>query len=337
MATASGQSSDQLFVRQGNKIRGPFSMAVLVSMKARGRLDATMQISCDRVNWVAARTLPELFGETDGCGSQLDGTSPVLEMPPTIPALHAVPSDGAGDPSLKCFYSIDGIVHGPVPLAALRQRAASGQLAPTDYVWIEGSPDWVPAISVPALCVPTHRQRTASLFRSNAVLLSCIGCIALLIVGLPTWYVFASSRQRQNEVEAQAKADKELHERNETRKKEEIARLERERDRLFAHERSLISERNQTQMQLETIRLSYTQLSVEKLRDEKVEARMDELTLQLAKQDRALADLREAQGRTQDELERQTDELERQTELQEEGNRTLKDINRTLRPKGFFD
>jgi hypothetical protein len=40
---------------------------------------------------------------------------------------------------------------GPLPFDDVRQMAASGQLAPTDAVFRQGSENWVPASSVPAL------------------------------------------------------------------------------------------------------------------------------------------------------------------------------------------
>lgn len=47
------------------------------------------------------------------------------------------------------FYGQQGSQSGPVDLATLRGMAASGQLQPTDLVWREGMPDWLPASTVP--------------------------------------------------------------------------------------------------------------------------------------------------------------------------------------------
>jgi len=43
------------------------------------------------------------------------------------------------------YYTIDGQQHGPVSPDELRQLAASGRLKPTDMLWREGYPQWVPA------------------------------------------------------------------------------------------------------------------------------------------------------------------------------------------------
>ena len=47
--------------------------------------------------------------------------------------------------SSEWYYGHDGERHGPVPLADLKQLAASNQLEPTDLVWTSGMPDWLPA------------------------------------------------------------------------------------------------------------------------------------------------------------------------------------------------
>jgi hypothetical protein len=49
----------------------------------------------------------------------------------------------------------DGQREGPLPLAILRGRAASGQLQPTDLLWTQGFASWMPARSVPDLYGPS--------------------------------------------------------------------------------------------------------------------------------------------------------------------------------------
>jgi len=49
---------------------------------------------------------------------------------------------------------------GPVSLDELRTLASAGQLAPTDLVWLEGTPRWVPAGSVPRI-FPNQPRRLA--------------------------------------------------------------------------------------------------------------------------------------------------------------------------------
>jgi len=49
------------------------------------------------------------------------------------------------------FYGEDGQQRGPVSLAALRDRLASGVTRGDDLVWREGMANWAPAASVPEL------------------------------------------------------------------------------------------------------------------------------------------------------------------------------------------
>lgn len=49
------------------------------------------------------------------------------------------------------YYTQDGQRQGPVPVDVLQQKAASGELSPSELVWSEGMADWVPAQEVRGL------------------------------------------------------------------------------------------------------------------------------------------------------------------------------------------
>lgn len=49
------------------------------------------------------------------------------------------------------FYSSGETQAGPVDSAGLKALVANGQLQPTDLLWRDGMPDWVPASKVPGL------------------------------------------------------------------------------------------------------------------------------------------------------------------------------------------
>src|SRR5215207_76054 len=49
------------------------------------------------------------------------------------------------------YYVRNGAQTGPVTFDELKSAAASGQLAPADLVWKEGTADWVTARTVPGL------------------------------------------------------------------------------------------------------------------------------------------------------------------------------------------
>src|SRR4051794_23964580 len=59
------------------------------------------------------------------------------------------------------FYTQQGkAAPAPIPAAQLRQLALTGQLQPTDLVWQDGMPNWVPASSVKGLFAPASTSRS---------------------------------------------------------------------------------------------------------------------------------------------------------------------------------
>jgi hypothetical protein len=54
---------------------------------------------------------------------------------------------------MQWYYSNNATQMGPVAEAELRAMLASGKVNATDMVWQEGMKDWLPASSVPGLCV----------------------------------------------------------------------------------------------------------------------------------------------------------------------------------------
>lgn len=54
---------------------------------------------------------------------------------------------------MQWYYSNNATQMGPVTDAELRAMLASGKVNATDMVWREGMKDWLPASSVPGLCV----------------------------------------------------------------------------------------------------------------------------------------------------------------------------------------
>jgi hypothetical protein len=49
------------------------------------------------------------------------------------------------------FYTRDHTSYGPVSSAQLQALARSGQLSPTDVVWLPGMAKWTPASKIPGL------------------------------------------------------------------------------------------------------------------------------------------------------------------------------------------
>ena len=69
------------------------------------------------------------------------------------------------------YYTRGGQRFGPIPMAALKSMASSGQLTPQDFVWRDGMPDWIaasgvnglfaPAMPTQQFAPPTHPQQYA--------------------------------------------------------------------------------------------------------------------------------------------------------------------------------
>src|SRR3954447_1590058 len=56
--------------------------------------------------------------------------------------------------ALQWYYASQGKQWGPIADPQLRQMIATRALQPTDMVWTQGWPQWVPAGSVPSLFPP---------------------------------------------------------------------------------------------------------------------------------------------------------------------------------------
>jgi len=55
-------------------------------------------------------------------------------------------------------YSCEGKTYGPVSLSELKKLAEAGELAPSDFVWKEGLPEWVEASSIKGLIPSKDRS-----------------------------------------------------------------------------------------------------------------------------------------------------------------------------------
>jgi hypothetical protein len=66
-------------------------------------------------------------------------------------ARRAAPAAAPARAGVNYYYARGGQQFGPAPFEELRRLAAAGRLAPADSVWREGTPNWVPASTVPGL------------------------------------------------------------------------------------------------------------------------------------------------------------------------------------------
>jgi len=128
------------FYAQNNQRQGPVSGARLKELAAAGKITRTDHICRDGdTKWVPAGQVKGLF--TDDLE-----VVPVAEAAPA--EFHPAPRAGAGP---RFHFRHEGKQAGPFALAELKELAAAGRLLPADFVWQEGTKNWVPAARIDGL------------------------------------------------------------------------------------------------------------------------------------------------------------------------------------------
>ncbi|MDR3632273.1 MAG: GYF domain-containing protein [Isosphaeraceae bacterium] len=121
-------TSEEWYVRDRNRVTGPFDRDQLDAMRRRGQLARFHQVSQDRQRWVSATTLTGLFAST--------APSAAIELEPSehAPAPGSLPA---------WFYSMGKDPAGPVSLEDLLNLFRAGAISAETLVWREGLPTWV--------------------------------------------------------------------------------------------------------------------------------------------------------------------------------------------------
>ncbi|MGE0610632.1 MAG: GYF domain-containing protein [Pirellulales bacterium] len=286
------------YVKVEGRIRGPYSTQVLASMLARGRVDPLTEVSIDRYVWFALERIGGPFAA--GAASQVSpptadqawstpGSTALMAPPPA-----AVPGPPGGEmivpPAIQgqCFYSIDGVEHGPVPFPVLQQRANSGMLSPHDPVWVEGQPNWGPAGTLPGLTFVGRKSRWGGWVSQHPALAVCLSLSILLLLVGPIAFVFAKAgyeRRQQaaelaklekiaeglkEEAEAIEKKYQEQREESDRRRQESLDRQER------LHETVL-----KLQQQSDLLDERIHQSKLQNLRDERTQRQFDAINAQI--------------------------------------------------------
>ena len=144
--------TQQFFIRIRGRVLGPFTVEKLKSLKSRGQFSRIHEISTDRETWQPATELDVLLG-SGLMHSPTTATTPKLEdyaaaSRPTEPPKESPP---AATPGANWFYNIGGEQHGPVSIMELRTMVNTGKLHTNDFLWKEGTPDWLPVSNIPEL------------------------------------------------------------------------------------------------------------------------------------------------------------------------------------------
>ena len=121
----------RLYVRTAAHLRGPFDVGVLKAMQLRGEILRDTMLSPDRVRWVTAGSLPQLF--------------PVELFASCIPS---------SEQDMLWHVLIEGQRQGPISWNSLCDLAETGRLRAMDLVTVDGGDNWVRAAAVAGLPVP---------------------------------------------------------------------------------------------------------------------------------------------------------------------------------------
>ena len=175
------------FVRVDGKVRGPFNANVINSMKDRGRITPSSELSNDRRAWYPGYEFSDLFNEP-------------VEIQQAISAPSSASATSTLPAATGYFYNDQGVQTGPVTIGRLQELAAAGVLTESDLVWFEGAPDWFPASGLSELTFTKQTQTVKKWIFQNKVL-ACIAAAALLVaVIMPIWYILQLNSARSAEL-----------------------------------------------------------------------------------------------------------------------------------------
>jgi hypothetical protein len=192
------------FVRKRGEVSGPFSVAQLRSLHARGLFARFNEVSLDGAHWVPASSIQELFPAAPGqTVSEVAAPAPAtghglpltrLEPPPETP-LPATVCEPVAD-SIAGWYYLDrhGAQQGPYTLYDLQQLLDSGQVDPSTYASRPGMAQWVELKSLPGL---HFRQARAK--GSRGWLLLAVIAVPLVGMGLVALLTYLAIQGFQND------------------------------------------------------------------------------------------------------------------------------------------
>jgi len=120
---ASGDTN--YYIRVRGRVRGPYNMARLKLLHARGQLSRVHQVSTDGQAWVSASTLGQVF-----------------TVKPQVVEPQVVQSAGVEREATQWYYQKDEQSHGPVSDDQLQAMIMRGELSGDDPVCEVGATQW---------------------------------------------------------------------------------------------------------------------------------------------------------------------------------------------------
>ncbi|HEX5272568.1 MAG TPA: GYF domain-containing protein [Gemmataceae bacterium] len=181
-------SAAQYYVRIRGKVLGPFDLTQLRRQRDRGQLSRFHEVSEDRVTWVPASSLGELF-PADGAASPpvASPAGAITRQPP-----RGGSGERAGAETMWHYTTPRGKQVGPVTREQLLALLDDGTVTAETLVWNPSLEDWMPLDSVPGLMPSGARGKKGGLRFSlglaslaAAVVWACgLGSAAAVVLGV---------------------------------------------------------------------------------------------------------------------------------------------------------
>ncbi len=155
----------EYYIRLRGTVRGPYPAERLRELAQRGQFSKIHQVSTDGTHWEAATDHPELLPPAKSFKKRKvaagnDDRDELLELEdPVEVTTSEVPDGGSSSRAsqddwpwrVRWYYAQAGRELGPVSFQDLKVMVWRGELRYNDYVWGEGTDDWIEAFSVPGL------------------------------------------------------------------------------------------------------------------------------------------------------------------------------------------
>jgi GYF domain 2 len=164
-------TDQRYFVRSRGKVTGPFDLKQLQALLQRGHLGRFHEVSPDRVTWMSASAVPELFPPPPPRPRDPAGTSTPQ------PAQDDPPAAVSGDPAEWYYQDFTGNQAGPVSLTDLHNLRLTGEVEDATLVCKPGMDEWV-ALSSLGNSNPPREMRTVARTLFEPVATSAPGQVA---------------------------------------------------------------------------------------------------------------------------------------------------------------
>ena len=138
--TPAPRGHDQLWVKEGGRMLGPYSIMKLQTLAADNWLSKMHLVSEDRINWIFATHYKDgiLWKSEIPSVDSRDAEKTEKNLKKTVKP----------PPENEWWYAQDRQPIGPMPLTQIRNLFGIGELFPNQLVWTTGMDDWKPAYEV---------------------------------------------------------------------------------------------------------------------------------------------------------------------------------------------